>query len=414
MTGRRVCRQLRVCLVIFSLIELGLALALRMPPSHWAFRDALDAWYMDWERSIVQYEPACARYDAELTYTLRPGTCWFANREFDVELRINSLGVRDDEAALTAPEIVVLGDSFTMGWGVAQEQAFPHRLARLTGRRVLNAGVSSYGTARELEMYRRVDRKATTHLIYPPFSMQALASRTDASFMEEAAPVAAFAPGYRLGIEARDQIHGPDVAWTTSLSSVGQSQRFRDASDSPLRLSARAVWRPEGVPDDPDAELLHVGLSTGYSFSGSGDVHYRTRPESSLTSYLVDTGDIHGDAAQLGVELARRTGPLRIDAEWLGTWVNGSGRSYFFSGSYAELGWAVTGEVRQYEPKSALFTESVPLRPFSWERRAARAERPTATSAFTPGSGRRIAVTAWSPRLEWGGIAPAPGGGAAL
>jgi hypothetical protein len=151
--------------VIFSLVELGLALSIRVPPSHWAFRDALDAWYMDWERSIVQYEPACARYDPLLSYTLRPGRCRFANREFDVELRINSLGVRDDETALAAPEIVVLGDSFAMGWGVAQEQAFPQRLARLTGRRVLNTGVSSYGTARELELLRRVDTKAMSNLV---------------------------------------------------------------------------------------------------------------------------------------------------------------------------------------------------------------------------------------------------------
>ena len=204
--------------------------------------------------------------------------------------------------------------------------------------------------------------------IDPPYSMEALASSTNTSFMEEAAPVSAFAPGYRLGIEARDQIGSPDIAWTTSISSVGQSQRFRDASDSPLRLSVRAAWRPEGVSDDPDAELLHIGLSAGYSFSGSGDVHYRSRPESSLTSYLVDTGDIHGDAEQLGVELARRSGPLRLEAEWLGSWVNGSSRSYFFSGSYAEVGWALTGEVRHYDPKSALFTQSVPLNPFSWER----------------------------------------------
>lgn len=203
--------------------------------------------------------------------------------------------------------------------------------------------------------------------IDPPFSMQALASSTSRSFMETPAPIAAFAPGYRLGVEARDRILDPDIAWTTSLSSVGQSQQFRDASSSPFRFSLRAAWRPGGVPDDPEAPLLHFALAGGYSFSGTGDVRYRSRAESSLTPYLVDTGEIQGDAAQLGVEFARRSGPLRIEAEWLGSWVNASSGNRFFSGSYAELGWAVTGEVRQYDAKSALFTDSVPLEPFCWQ-----------------------------------------------
>jgi phosphate-selective porin len=203
--------------------------------------------------------------------------------------------------------------------------------------------------------------------IDPPFSIQALTTSQSRSFMEEPSPVSAFAPGYRLGLEARDRILDPDIAWTASLSSVGQSQHFRDASDSPFRFSLRAAWRPLGVPDDPDAQLLHFGVATSYSFSGTGEVHYRTRAESSLTPDLVDTGGIHGDAAQLGLEFARRSGPLRIEAEWLGSWVNASSGNRFFSGSYAEFGWALTGEIRGYDPKSALFTDSVPLQPFSWQ-----------------------------------------------
>jgi hypothetical protein len=52
-----------------------------------------------------------------------------------------------------------------MGWGVEQEQSFPQLLERKTGRRVLNTGVSSYGTAREVAMLGRVDLSRVTHLI---------------------------------------------------------------------------------------------------------------------------------------------------------------------------------------------------------------------------------------------------------
>lgn len=208
--------------------------------------------------------------------------------------------------------------------------------------------------------------------IDPPFSIQALTANAERSFMEAAAPVGAFAPGYRLGLEARNRYLDPaDVSWIASLSSVGQSQQFSDASDSPFRFSVRSAWRPGGVSDDPDAPLVHLGAALGYSFSGTGVVHYRARPESSLAPYLVDTGDIEGDAFQLGLEFARRTGPVTLQAECIGSWVSSSDvGSRFFSGGYAELAWAVTGEVRPYDARAALFTPSAPRNPFSWERRS--------------------------------------------
>jgi len=205
--------------------------------------------------------------------------------------------------------------------------------------------------------------------IDPPFSLQALTSSEERSFMEAAAPVAAFAPGSRLGLEVRNRFLDPDVSWISSLSSVGQSQPFSAASDSPFRFSLRTAWRPGGISDDPNETLVHVGAAFGYSFSGAGDVHYRARPESSLATYLVDTGNISGDAAQLGLEFAQRKGPVTLQAEWIGSWVSSTDLGpRFFSGCYAELAWAVTGEIRPYDPRAALFLPSTPANPFSWER----------------------------------------------
>ena len=110
-------------------------------------------------------DPRFARYDPELFYTLKPGRFTFTQREFAHEFRVNSLGVRDDEGALDGPEIVVLGDSVAMGWGVAQGETFPALVARETGRRVLNAAVSSYGTAREMRLLDRIDRRRLEWLI---------------------------------------------------------------------------------------------------------------------------------------------------------------------------------------------------------------------------------------------------------
>ena len=113
--------------------------------------------YRHFNRSLIQFEPACAQYDAEVTYTLKPGRCTFRNEEFSTEVQVNRLGLRDTDEALVAPEIIVLGDSHVMGWGVQQDETIPRVLARKSGMKVLNAAVSSYATVREMKMLDRLD-----------------------------------------------------------------------------------------------------------------------------------------------------------------------------------------------------------------------------------------------------------------
>ncbi len=117
------------------------------------------------QRRVVQLEPECARWDPVLTYTLRPGACRFANVEFDTEIAVNREGLRDDETSLERPAIILLGDSSTMGWGVEGHETYAEALEAATGTTVLNAGVPSYGTARELALLARLDTSATTDLL---------------------------------------------------------------------------------------------------------------------------------------------------------------------------------------------------------------------------------------------------------
>ena len=114
---------------------------------------------------IIQYKEECSKFDRELFYTLRPGHCQFNISENREEYSINSLGVRDDEESLTKPSIVFLGDSFTMGWGVSQTESFPSLIERATGQRALNAGISSYGTAREIKLLERIDTSNLKYLV---------------------------------------------------------------------------------------------------------------------------------------------------------------------------------------------------------------------------------------------------------
>src|SRR5262245_46921433 len=128
-------------------------------PSHVprSMLEVLKEYYYEEDQAFIQYLPDCSKYDDELTYTLRPGSCRFIGREFDTVVTANSLGVRDDENSLRSPKIIVLGDSVAMGWGVNDEDTFAHSIEKGTGSTVLNLAVSSYGTVREFKIAQRVD-----------------------------------------------------------------------------------------------------------------------------------------------------------------------------------------------------------------------------------------------------------------
>lgn len=79
-------------------------------------------------------------HDAMLGYRPRPMHC-------QPGLRIDAHGLRStgEPDAAGAPAIVAVGDSYTFGQDVGDEDAWPAQLQRLTGHRVLNGGVSGYG-----------------------------------------------------------------------------------------------------------------------------------------------------------------------------------------------------------------------------------------------------------------------------
>jgi lysophospholipase L1-like esterase len=85
--------------------------------------------------------------------------------EFELSIRINSLGMREREIGPRRAgerRLLVLGDSFTFGAGVEAEQAFPRRLEaelRAAGREnvlVLNGGVPAYGTTQQSAWLERL------------------------------------------------------------------------------------------------------------------------------------------------------------------------------------------------------------------------------------------------------------------
>jgi hypothetical protein len=118
-----------VAALVVTVFSLGLAeLALRVA-------DYPPAAFSPWVRS------------ESLGFRLAPGIrTRMRGPEYDVEIATNSLGFRDDEIDTTGdkPRVLLLGDSFAMGYGVERPKIFADLLEPEIPAQVVNAGTGGY------------------------------------------------------------------------------------------------------------------------------------------------------------------------------------------------------------------------------------------------------------------------------
>lgn len=95
--------------------------------------------------------PGCKQGDPIYDHSYIPNcVSRFTTAEWNTAVTINSAGLRDDEITPKTEHefrILMLGDSFTWGYGVEQEQTFSELLQQqlqLQGINVINAGATSY------------------------------------------------------------------------------------------------------------------------------------------------------------------------------------------------------------------------------------------------------------------------------
>ena len=91
---------------------------------------------------LTEYDPVCGQ---RLKRSFR---CVRETPEFRMHFSSNSLGWRGSEPAAATAEILFLGDSFTMGYGVDDGREFPQLLAGVLGTSVVNMGLGGTGQGR--------------------------------------------------------------------------------------------------------------------------------------------------------------------------------------------------------------------------------------------------------------------------
>jgi len=97
-------------------------------------------------------------YDAELGWFPVPNSDVSFTGIRTIRVRHNSLGLRDIEPdTAPKPTIAFIGDSFVWGYDAEQNARFTELLrARIPEQRIVNAGVTAYGTDQELLLLLRL------------------------------------------------------------------------------------------------------------------------------------------------------------------------------------------------------------------------------------------------------------------
>lgn len=98
------------------------------------------------------------RYDAELGWAPIPNSSSVVTEARTIHVQHNSLGLRDIEYGDDArPGILFLGDSFVWGLDAQAQERFTDLLrTRISSHRIINAGVSGYGTDQEYLLLQRL------------------------------------------------------------------------------------------------------------------------------------------------------------------------------------------------------------------------------------------------------------------
>lgn len=195
--------------------------------------------------SPQRIEPTkCRKFDSILDHSLVPNSnCRFKTKEWDVDFKVNSYGLRDYEYPLQKPaqtyRILMLGDSFIEGFGAEVSDTFGKILERslteFSGKKieVINAGVSGWGPLSEYLYLREYGIKFQPDLVILNFN--ATDFYDDWDYYS------------RLTTEAKQLLQNEDDLKNTSLEAA-LSQTHQQEVFTPKPLYTESVNDPNNIP----------------------------------------------------------------------------------------------------------------------------------------------------------------------
>ena len=213
-----------------------------------------------------------------------------------------------------------------------------------------------------------------------PMGMEHLISDTNLPFLERSylrdAIWGPFNNGYTPGMEFFNWREDQAGTWAVGVFS-NQADSFGYGIGDEIAVTGRLTWLPYYDEASGGAYLWHVGVSGSTREPDNGQVRVRTRgdirsgPPGVLNPIYADTGTIASNTQNItGAETAVVWGPLTVQAEYVGTWVEDafepitpvpvSRGTPFFQGGYVQALWFLTGEHDVYNRHTGTFEGPVP------------------------------------------------------
>jgi phosphate-selective porin OprO/OprP len=192
----------------------------------------------------------------------------------------------------------------------------------------------------------------------------------------------AFAPTRNIGLKLGHTAFGERATWSIGAYNDWFEQDFEDSGTQvTARVTALAHESNAG------RRYLHLGGAWRRNGADDGQIRFRGRPESNVTDYYVDTGQVPADHAQeLALELLFNEGPVSLTGEYAEVHVDSleGGGDPGFRGYYLVGSWVVTGENRPYDKKVGYARRVLPTgrwEPWSSSRDTASSTSTTRRSA---------------------------------
>lgn len=191
-----------------------------------------------------------------------------------VDYLINNLGFRGEDVSIEKPSgvrrVLCLGDSFTFGEGVREEDTWPRRLDQLIGpgNQVINAGVQGYDLDHEARYLFQYGRQLAPDVVVIAF------------FMNDAMPFGETVAHHALPIETYFEVSPlgrASALWRLLERKRVAARRSRRYINDLRESFARRQWRearaliPElrEMADDEDFEIVVMIFPLLYRLNGN-------------------------------------------------------------------------------------------------------------------------------------------------
>ncbi|MCC5849832.1 MAG: hypothetical protein JJU29_17235 [Verrucomicrobia bacterium] len=218
-----------------------------------------------------------------------------------------------------------------------------------------------------------------------PFGLEGTSPNGFFTFIERGLP-AAFTPFRNTGIQLRDHTENGGMTWTAGAFT--HTDGFGDSVENPGHsFTGRFTVLPHYAEDG--RSWWHAGVSASHRSPSDDQVRFRSRPESFVAPFFVDTGPLDADKTTLlAFETAATRGPVSLQAEIVRAEVDTlesethPGGTRAFQGYYLYASCFLTGERRRFTPQTASLGRVLPQRDFlpaengfgAWELAARYAE----------------------------------------